>query len=169
VGDFWSWAYSDVLVNTIRPLLAEFLVAAALDQLHELRLEWDAVDVRYRGAGVEVKSAAYLQSWAQEKLSTIRFDIAKKRAWDAKTDVYSPEPIRSADCYVFCLYQEKDPAKVDVLDATAWQFYVLSTAQIERELGDQKTLGLRRLGEMCAPVHYDELRARVDAVLVKGR
>ena len=45
VGDFWSWAYSDVLVNTVRPLLAEFLVAAALGQLDQARLEWDAVDV----------------------------------------------------------------------------------------------------------------------------
>ena len=69
VGDFWSWAYSDVLAKTIRPLLAEFLVAAALDQLHELRVEWDAVDLHYRdaagaapplGAGIEVLSAADL-------------------------------------------------------------------------------------------------------------
>ena len=76
-----------------------------------------------------------------------------------------PEPIRSAACYVFCLYPEKDPAKVDVLDATAWQFYALSTAQIERELGDQKTLGLNRLKTLCAPVQYDRLRARIDTVL----
>jgi hypothetical protein len=73
--------------------------------------------------------------------------------------------VRAADCYVFCLYPEKDPAKVDVLDANAWQFYVLSTPQIERELGDQKTIGLRRLKQLCSPVRYDELRARVDREL----
>jgi hypothetical protein len=28
--DFWSWAFSDVLTNTIRGMLAEFIIALAL-------------------------------------------------------------------------------------------------------------------------------------------
>jgi hypothetical protein len=31
LGDFWSWAYSDVLSNRNRSVFAEFLVTAALD------------------------------------------------------------------------------------------------------------------------------------------
>ena len=28
--DFWAWAYSDLRTNTVRPLLAEYLVARAV-------------------------------------------------------------------------------------------------------------------------------------------
>jgi glutathione peroxidase-family protein len=41
IGDFWSWAYSDVLSNTIRPLFAEFLVGYALDVIESPRIEWN--------------------------------------------------------------------------------------------------------------------------------
>ena len=121
VGDFWSWAYSDALNNVNRALLAEFLVAAALDLLGELRVAWNAVDLYYRDAagtarGIEVKSAAYLQSWPQSQYSAISFGIGKTRGWDAETGNSTTEPLRSAACYVFCLYPEKDPAKVNVLD-----------------------------------------------------
>ena len=29
LGDFWRWAYSDLMDNTIRPVLAEFIASAA--------------------------------------------------------------------------------------------------------------------------------------------
>jgi hypothetical protein len=74
-------------------------------------------------------------------------------------------PTRSADCYVFCLYPETDRDRADILDVAAWQFYVLSTGQIERELGDQKSVGLARIRSMCSPVGYHELRQRMHAVL----
>ena len=32
-GDFWSWAYSDILSNANRSVLAEYLVGYALDVL----------------------------------------------------------------------------------------------------------------------------------------
>ncbi|MBC7812134.1 MAG: hypothetical protein H7175_13350, partial [Burkholderiales bacterium] len=76
VGDFWAWAYSDILSNANRSVLAEFLVGAALGVLDKPRKEWDAVDLRYREKKIEVKSAAYLQSWQQKQLSIIRFDFA---------------------------------------------------------------------------------------------
>ena len=104
LGDFWSWAYSDVLNNRNRSILAEFLVAAALGVLDEPRVEWDAVDLSYHDKRIEVKSAAYLQSWEQERLSVIRFDIARKRGWDAAANLSASKPTRSADAYVFCLY-----------------------------------------------------------------
>jgi hypothetical protein len=165
LGDFWSWAYSDVLNNRNRSILAEFLVAVALGVLDEPRVEWDAVDLHYRGRGVEVKSAAYLQSWEQKRLSVIRFDIARKQGWDAVANVLAAEPTRSADAYVFCLYSETDPARVDVLDAGAWEFYVLSTEQIERELGNQKSIGLRSLQALVEPIRYGDLQEHIDELL----
>ena len=97
VGDFWRWAYSDAMSNRNRFILAEFMVRVALDAVDQPRLEWDRFDLQYRGAGVEVKSAAYLQSWQQDQLSAIRFDIARKVPWHYSTNRWGTEPTRSAD------------------------------------------------------------------------
>ena len=63
VGDFWAWAYSNILTNNLRGVFAEFLVGTALGVVEGTRTEWDAFDLLYKGAGIEVKSSAYLQSW----------------------------------------------------------------------------------------------------------
>lgn len=39
VGDFWSWAYSDILSNRNRGIFAELLVGAALAALDQPRME----------------------------------------------------------------------------------------------------------------------------------
>lgn len=56
--DFWQWAYSDILSNMNRPILAEYVVGSALGPLKTPRLEWDATDLAYRGHTIDVKSAA---------------------------------------------------------------------------------------------------------------
>jgi len=71
VCDFWAWAYSDILSNTNRGVFAEHLVAHALGADAEVRVEWDAYDCLYKGEGIEVKSAAYLQSYTIKDLSII--------------------------------------------------------------------------------------------------
>ncbi len=76
LGDFWSWAYSDLLCNVNRSLFAEFLVGTALGVTDTPRLEWDAVDLEYMGRKIEVKASAYVQSWQQERPSVIRYDVA---------------------------------------------------------------------------------------------
>ncbi len=162
VADFWSWAYSDIMSNRNRSVFAEFVVATALDVIDEPRIEWDAVDLRYKGKKIEVKASAYLQSWYQKELSTIAFDIRKKRPWDAKSNVIADEPVRSADCYVFCLYPEKDSKKINILDVNSWEFYVLTTEKLEMKLGDQKSVGINRLRSMCDSIHYDKLKLAID-------
>ena len=94
LADFWSWAYSDVLSNANRSVFAEFILGVAVGVVDTLRVEWDAVDLRYRGFGVEVKSSAYVQPWPQTSLSRIVFGIGKKRAWDATTNRSSGVPVR---------------------------------------------------------------------------
>jgi len=165
LGDFWSWAYSDIMSNRNRSVFAEFLVAATLEVIDKPRVEWDAVDVCYRGRSIEVKASAYLQSWHQEHPSIIKFDIAKKRAWDPETNVIASEPVRSADCYVFCLYPETNSSKANILDVSSWKFYVLSTEQIEKEFGNQKSVGIKRLQAVCEPVQYEQLTPKIDSVL----
>ena len=43
VGDFWSWAYSDVLSNRNRSIFAEFIVGLALGTVESPRVELNYV------------------------------------------------------------------------------------------------------------------------------
>ncbi len=161
VGDYWSWAYSNILCNANRSILAEFVVGKVLDAVSSPRVEWDAYDLLYKGNRIEIKSSAYLQSWPQDKLSLIQFGIGKKNYQDVRTHQWTG-PDRFADCYVFCLYPEKEPCKVDILDIGAWEFYVVSKDKIAEEFGDQKMVGLARLRRICRPVKIGGLRCRID-------
>jgi hypothetical protein len=167
VGEFWSWAYSDILSNTDRAVFAEFVVGTALGVTDAPRVEWDAVDLRYGGKTIEVKSAAYVQSWHQEQdpPSHISFDLKERLSWDAATNTYRVEPRRPADCYVFCVYAEKDRRRANVLDLDMWEFYVVPTQQINRQLGSQKTASLSTIERLTESVGYDQIRERVDSAL----
>jgi len=162
VSDFWAWAYSDILSNRNRSIFAEFLVAYALGFTDEPRVEWDAVDVRYGNIAIEVKSAAYIQSWEQKKHSTIRFDIKKKRSWNAKTNESFPDPSRYSDCYVFCLYLETE--KVNILDINGWRFYVVPTKMINDVYGEQKSVSLSKVQTISKEIPYQELKKTIDSI-----
>ena len=85
--DYWRWAGSDLLSNTSRGILAEFLVGSALGMTEEVRTEWGLYDLLTpAGIKVEVKNSAYIQSWHQEEFSRISFDIAPKHGWDPSTN-----------------------------------------------------------------------------------
>ena len=149
ICDYWSWANSDLLDNASRGVLAEFLVAHALHRTNEPRREWGAFDVRTEsGLKVEVKSAAYAQSWPQERPSEITFNIApRKSAWDPETNktTYFEPPARPADVYVFCLLGHPDDPDPDPMDLDEWEFYVLATEALDRERPRQKTIALNPL------------------------
>ncbi|MFE0424321.1 hypothetical protein [Streptomyces sp. NPDC058953] len=149
LGDFWQWACSDLVGNTMRGVLAEYIVGTALGSLDGTRLEWDTVDVRTpEGCRVEVKSAAYLQSWAQKTLSKISFSIAPATGWDASTGTMSSKILRRSDVYVFSLLHHQDKQTLDPLDLTQWTFYVLPTRVLDERCPTQKTIslpGLQRL------------------------
>jgi hypothetical protein len=152
VGDFWRWAYSDVLSNRNRSVFAEFIVGVALGVVDKPRIEWDAADLCYEGFKIEVKSSADCQSWHQDKPSKIQFSIRKAVVWNPATGNYEGQPTRCADLYVFGHYPEKDRAQANVLDVPAWDFYVVSTATLNREFGDAKSSSLaavRRVGMRC--------------------
>jgi len=164
VGDFWAWAYSDMLSNVNRGVFAEFLVATALGVTEQPRIEWNAYDLLYKGKPIEVKTSAYRQSWPQSRPSRISFDVAAKRSWYAGTNTYSETLGRPAECYVFCLFAEPDLNKANVLDLTQWRFYVLPTTKLMELVGAQKTIGLRALEKACSFTLYEKLRTSVDFV-----
>jgi len=143
---FWQWSSSDLASNALRGMVAEFLVAHALGITGGMRIEWKSYDlVSNEGVTVEVKSAAYLQTWAQKAYSSINFDIAAKQAWDATTNKMSSDSRRQADVYVFALLHHRDKATVDPLDLSQWLFYVLPTAVLNARVSTQKQLGLNTL------------------------
>jgi hypothetical protein len=83
--DFWSWAFSDVITNTIRGMVAEFIVALALEiDIRIPRDAWSKFDLSYRDHGIEVKSSSYYQRWYQKSISKISFNIPKRQGWEAK-------------------------------------------------------------------------------------
>jgi hypothetical protein len=66
---------------------------------------------------------------------------------------------------VLCLYAEKDRDVANALDVSKWEFYVLSTTRINRELGAQKRVVLSRIRAMTEPVGYGLIKEHVDQVL----
>jgi hypothetical protein len=162
---FWRWAYSDLVSNATRGVLAEYIVGLALRCVDGCaRAEWDACDLRTpQGNSVEVKSAAYLQTWHQQKLSKISFDITPTNGWDAATNTISAERKRQADVYVFCLLKHMDKATVCPLNLDQWEFYVLSTNRLNNLVGEQKTITLASLLKLNpSTVSFAKLRDCVE-------
>ncbi|MEW1776452.1 hypothetical protein [Streptomyces sp. NPDC086777] len=156
LGDLWSWACSDLANNTMRGVLAEYLVATALGAAIGTRTEWDTVDIRTPEKWrVEVKSAAYLQSWAQPRPSKIEFSIAPASGWDAQTGVTSAEVMRRSDVYVFCLLHHQDKQTLDPLDLDQWTFYVLPTRVLDERCPTQRSIRLSSLIERLSPLKTD--------------
>lgn len=167
LNDFWAWNSSDLLNNTLRGALAEFIVASALEiDTDVCRKDWSAYDLETpSGIKIEVKSSAYLQSWNIDKLSDIRFNIKPTRAWDAQTG-FSDEVKRQSDIYVFCLYASK-VREESPLNLNQWEFYVLPTCILNQRHCNQKTISLNSL-LVLNPVKTDfgNLRFVVNNVFV---
>ncbi len=165
---FQAWAYDDLLTNTTRGVLAEYIVATALGIDEVKRIEWHGhdLDVDLNGVqvGVEVKSAAYVQSWKQTKPSVIEFGIGPAKGWNAHTNTYAPSAKRSADVYIFCLLNGTIGEQVDPLDVKQWTFYVMPTTELDRKIPKQKKIRLGPLKALgpkeCA---YGQLKAAIQA------
>ena len=165
--DFWAWAYSDCMNNTTRGVLAEFLVAAALNlNLKRPRDAWAKFDLTYRDPPLEVKSASYHQRWSQDKLSRISFSVRKTRAWDPETNKQAKTSKRQAFAYVLCLLAEKQRENVDPLDLDQWQFWAVSTDFFDDRTRSQHSITYNSLcREVGVPVTFHDLRKSVDVLI----
>lgn len=165
--EFWRWYSSDLLSNALRGIIAEYLVAYALGVTNNIRIEWSAYDLKTsEGLKIEVKSAAYLQSWHQTKLSTIQFNIGATLGWDPETNLYEDEKRRQADVYVFCVLDYQDKLTVDPLDVNQWVFYVLPTTVLNEKLSPtQMVIGLSSLLKLQPRIaRYEQLRDVINEV-----
>lgn len=148
--EFWQWSGSDLISNAQRGILAEFLVARALGLDSGVRTEWDAYDLKTEsGIKVEVKASGFVQSWAQERLSSVRFHIAPKLSWDASSNLSATEAARPADVYVFAVHSHTEQASIDPLNVNQWEFYVLGTIVLNNECSRQKKISLGTLKRLC--------------------
>ena len=156
VRDFWRWIGSDLVGNTTRGLFAEYIVGLAVGaftggEADSVRDEWGAYDLATpEGVKLEVKSSAYLQSWWQRNEAAPRFGIARTQAWDDATGQSSEEKARWSDVYVFCLLHHRSKVTLNPLDVGQWTFLVLSTAVLDEQVGEQRSIGLTRLRSLGA-------------------
>ena len=149
--DFWSWSGSDLLNNTTRGWLAEYIVSLAFEINDKVRLEWAPFDIQLNnGYCIEVKSSSYIQSWKQKEYAKIRFGIAPRKMWNSKTGKYEATSRRSSHFYIFCVLKEKVQEKIDPMDINQWDFYIIPTYYINEKLGSQKSIGLKKLIELKA-------------------
>ncbi|MGN0807441.1 MAG: hypothetical protein ACI4MN_03210 [Candidatus Coproplasma sp.] len=170
VGDFWGWAYGNMLNNTQRGALAEYLVQRALElDTSGTLVDWGEYDVLYRNKRIEVKSSAYIQAWNldNDKYSDIKFSIRPAHVWDEKTYKYGDKQDNNNDIYIFSFFEEKDKSSVDICNLSRWGFYVVSTEEIKRLFNGQKTVTLNSLTKVAKAKRYawSELKSVIDNLI----
>ena len=177
IAEFWQWAYSDMLRNTNRGVLAEFIVKAALElggiyTNNDIRSNFEPYDLvgpniehpfisesdnsnslEILPCRIEVKSAAYIQAWEPHPgtVPRISFSIAPAKVPNEIGD-YRPdaERQRNSDIYVFAIYTATTKAQ-NIFDMNLWKFYVVKTSVLNEKCGEQKTLSLSKLKALSSP------------------
>ena len=128
VGDFLTWAFSEVLDSQRRGFVAEFMVMDALG----IELDYisgDMYDLRYRG-GVQIKASSAVQNWGGALVHRIGFSTRPRRAYTVGDDGLEVvlEAQRRGKCWVFAVHlptsSDPEEARDEVLDATKWRYWV---------------------------------------------
>ncbi|MFA5157877.1 MAG: hypothetical protein WC451_01635 [Patescibacteria group bacterium] len=165
-SDFWAWAYSDLLQNTTRGVLAEYIVSFLLGTVDEVRNPWDAYDLKLKnGKTIEIKTTAKLQAWAQKELSKPNIVLSPTRFWDPKTGKMEEKATFNADYYIFCYFTAEDHKTANPLDLSQWQFYVFTKEQLITILNNRKSISLKNLEKQgIKPVGALELRKTVENI-----
>ena len=70
--EFWRWSYSNIMFNTIRGDLGEYMVYRAIEDaldkdFYAIRRDGDVCDFQIGNIWIEVKTASYIQAWNQKK------------------------------------------------------------------------------------------------------
>ena len=139
MADFWKWAYSDLSNHLQRTMLAEYIVASALNIAEKKCNRTNKVQASYDlltkdGFRITIKSAAYIQSPEAEHPDCISFSIMSPPGQNR----------RCSDIYIFCLY--KGMAENDSpLNLDLWEFYVIKSSVLDEKKPTQKTITLPSL------------------------
>jgi hypothetical protein len=172
---FWQWAYSNLLQNIQRGKLAEFIVKTALENngvqttgsVESVLSPYDLMGPRIPStqtySRIEVKSAAFVQSWDIRHPDHATFRIAPSVAPNKNGDyLEGATRQRNNDIYVFTVYKATSREE-NILDLSLWDFYVLPTFRIETDpkLRKQKTISLKSVQKLCQPVSFDNICSEI--------
>ena len=154
-------AYQAPVMNNVhRSEYVEAIVAVALAEYGWSRTTpWDSWDFVHESKfRMEVKQSAAAQGWGGRATSPPRFDIrARSGYWD-ESSRWRSSPGRHAHVYVFAWHGGAGES-ADQREPMSWQFYVI----LERDLPDQKTIGLSVIRRLVEPCGVDRLHARLAA------
>ena len=166
VCDFWQWSFSDLMQNTTRGILAEYIVATLLGIDDNVRNPWFAFDLELPdGRTIEIKTMTLLQAWAQKQLSKPRVVLAPTRKWDPKTGEMENESTFNADIYIICFFNSTDYATANPLDFTQWEFFAFTKKQIIKLLNGRKSISLENLEKTGRkPSKSHELKAVIKSL-----
>jgi hypothetical protein len=166
VGDFWAWAYTDLLDSMTRGTLAEYIVKTALSIDAPVRDNGSAFDLLYGDKGIQVKSSSAVQRWTKAASPRISFGVKLTRPYVSEDDSYG-EPIRSGDCWIFCVLRpssrDLDAARGEMLDVAKWRFWAVPTRWLPVGRNSITLDALRR--PIARMVDYDHLREAVDEAI----
>ena len=166
--DFWSWAYSDLIGNTERGILAEYIVACALKIQNKEHILWNKYDLLLDDIKIEVKTSGYIQTWDQEKLSKLSFGIQPTKGWESTSNQFDKIKMRQSDVYVFCVHKHTEQDTINPLEIAQWAFYILPTKVLDEKVGEQKSISLDRLLKLGAiKCEYEQLLGQIKSVVSK--
>lgn len=162
VGGFWQWAFSNFADNTIRGILAEYIIGTALGcNMGIPRDPWGNFDLLMpENIRVEVKASGRVQSW-DSRGSKPTFSGLKGRSTTADGAAYQGSRELRADVYVFALQTVNIPEEFRPLDLGQWRFWVISRQTLE-EL-NQQSISLPRVIQLGKESTYKTLRKIVIA------
>ncbi|MEZ5995001.1 MAG: hypothetical protein R3C25_04545 [Hyphomonadaceae bacterium] len=154
-----------LIQNSFRGAFVEELIAPMLFDRgwRHCGDDWSSWDFQHeRGARLELKQSAFVQSWSNEGGATRNptFNIEEKQGhWEGGAFHLYKAPARPASVYVFAWHGIEDRTQADHRNLNQWSFYPLGAAALP---GGQKTIklsGLKRLGAMecSAEVLSDKL------------
>ena len=152
----------------MRGVVGEYWVTKALGLTDEIRKGWNTWDLETPdGTRIEVKTSGYRQSWhkSSDKMATPQFVVPKVRVKADESRGLRQGQYRPAHVYVFCFHNERDVTKLDPLDTSQWEFYVVPTTLIDENVNPNAkspSMNLQHLSEHnLDPVNFAGLKAAI--------
>ena len=172
--DFWAWAFSDMTYCIHLSALAEYIIATALSITSSMpyvtrKHNWPSELVTKSGHTINVKMAAFIQSYDPEHPDFIEFYIKPRRLLDGTVHKLDTPFKRHCDFYVFAVYKgmcmNDSPLNLDL-----WDFYIMPTKVLDETIPTQKKISFRSLLKFN-PVKCDfnSIAVKMDELIAKSK
>lgn len=159
--NFWRWAFADLRQNALRGVFAEWVVAHLMGIERVCREPWADCDlVTAQGVRIEIKAAAFRQSWHPEGAPPSKIVFSGLHGRRFEDGRYVAASTYNADFYIFCLLDNLDP-EADPFDLDRWRFWTLSAADLGRPTpnsGQRRSITLASVMREAREVAGTDLR-----------